>query len=369
MSVSFVCDLCNGKGAGSCPVGTRADSDNSIWTACWYRSHSFLICLFSLRRRHVVPPDHNPRGIFIPLLYVGACYGRAFGLLIGNQDVQCYAIVCSVAQLSGVARVLISITAIMMTSTGLPQLVTPFMVATIFARVSGKWLLGQPGIYDIILEAKGIPFLEETPPRVLEYHGLKASDVMTSPVVTILPQTRVGDLLAILNKYEFILDFVVTDPSRGGRLVGLISRDDLINVLSCRELFFLSGDMTSEKAAQDDLPSGMGALKFSELTKRHFRLGEVEGSLGADERDKLVNLTPYVQIAQCTFDQNGSASRLYELFRLLGLRTMVITGGSNGNETDNCTVPVGVVQRHDLKEFEHLASELKHIAPSTTKTK
>mmetsp|Transcript_17842 Transcript_17842/g.41641 ORF Transcript_17842/g.41641 Transcript_17842/m.41641 type:complete len:996 (-) Transcript_17842:27-3014(-) len=309
------------------------------------------------------------QGIFIPLLYVGACYGRAFGLLIGNQDVQCYAIVCSVAQLSGVARVLISITAIMMTSTGLPQLVTPFMVATIFARVSGKWLLGQPGIYDIILEAKGIPFLEETPPRVLEYHGLKASDVMTSPVVTILPQTRVGDLLAILNKYEFILDFVVTDPSRGGRLVGLISRDDLINVLSCRELFFLSGDMTSEKAAQDDLPSGMGALKFSELTKRHFRLGEVEGSLGADERDKLVNLTPYVQIAQCTFDQNGSASRLYELFRLLGLRTMVITGGSNGNETDNCTVPVGVVQRHDLKEFEHLASELKHIAPSTTKTK
>ena len=289
--------------------------------------------------------------------------------MIGNPNVQCYAMVCSVAQLAGVARVLISITAIMMTSTGLPQLVTPFMVATIFARVSGKWLLGQPGIYDIILEAKGIPFLEETPPQVLEYHGLKARDVMSSPVVTIQPQMRVGDLLAILNKYEYILDFVVTDPSRGGRLVGLISRDSLLNILSCRELFFRLGDMAPENAAQDGILSGMRALKFSELTKSSLGLGEVEASLGADDRDRLVNLTPYVQIAQCTFDQNGSASRLYELFRLLGLRTMVITGGSDEDETGNSTVPVGVVQRHDLKEFEHLASELKHIAPSTTKTK
>ena len=311
--------------------------------------------------------SRNQRGIFIPLLYVGACYGRAFGLLIGNPDVQCYAIVCSVAQLSGVARVLISITAIMMTSTGLPQLVTPFMVATIFARVSGKWLLGQPGIYDIILEAKGIPFLEETPPRVLEYHGLKARDVMTAPVVTIQPQTRVGDLLAVLNKYEFILDFVVTDPGRGGRLVGLISRDDLINVLSCHELFFSSRDKTPEKAAQDEM-SSVRALKFSELIKSRLTLGEVEASLGADERDRLVNLWPYVRIAQCTFDQNGSASRLYELFRLLGLRTMVITGGLDGDDADNCTVPLGVVQRQDLKELEHLASELKHTA-STSKTK
>jgi H+/Cl- antiporter ClcA len=101
-------------------------------------------------------------GIFIPLLYSGAAYGRAFGLVMGLHAVtRTYAIVGSVAMLAGVARVLISLTVIMMTATGIPSLVTPFMVATIFARVTGKALFGRGGIYDVILALRGIPFLEQ----------------------------------------------------------------------------------------------------------------------------------------------------------------------------------------------------------------
>lgn len=49
-----------------------------------------------------------------------------------------YACVGSVAMLGGVARVLISITVVMVTTTGVPYLVTPFMVAALMARVTGK---------------------------------------------------------------------------------------------------------------------------------------------------------------------------------------------------------------------------------------
>lgn len=61
-------------------------------------------------------------GIFIPLLYIGACYGRAIGLCQlwwDVKEVPTYAIVGSVAMLAGPTRVLISITVIMVETTGL----------------------------------------------------------------------------------------------------------------------------------------------------------------------------------------------------------------------------------------------------------
>ena len=105
-------------------------------------------------------------GIFIPLLYIGACYGRACAILVlknadilvedqhKNAFVTTYTMVSSVALLAGVARVLISLTVIMMCSVGITYMVTPFMVATLFAKVVGKAVFGRPGIYDVILEMR-----------------------------------------------------------------------------------------------------------------------------------------------------------------------------------------------------------------------
>lgn len=108
-------------------------------------------------------------GIFIPLLFAGACYGRAVAVLIvyhtdffpddggnGHREavMSTYTMVCSVALLAGVVRVLISLTIIMICSIGVTYLITPFMVATLFAKVVGKAMFGRPGIYDVIIESK-----------------------------------------------------------------------------------------------------------------------------------------------------------------------------------------------------------------------
>jgi chloride channel 7 len=108
-------------------------------------------------------------GIFIPLLFSGACYGRALAVVIvyhtdffpdddgsGHREavMSTYTMVFSVALLAGVVRVLISLTVIMVCSIGVTYLITPFMVATLFAKVVGKAMFGRPGIYDVIIETR-----------------------------------------------------------------------------------------------------------------------------------------------------------------------------------------------------------------------
>lgn len=53
-------------------------------------------------------------GIFVPLLFVGAAFGRAFGAAFDAFDARTYAIVGAAASLNGVVRVLISLTVILM---------------------------------------------------------------------------------------------------------------------------------------------------------------------------------------------------------------------------------------------------------------
>ena len=119
--------------------------------------HILLLLLFG---------SSTAMGIFIPLLYAGACYGRAFAIMAVYHSgmspldehkeavMATYTMVCSIALLAGVARVLISLTIIMVCSISVTYMITPFMVATLFAKVVGKAIFGEPGIYDCIIETR-----------------------------------------------------------------------------------------------------------------------------------------------------------------------------------------------------------------------
>jgi len=286
-------------------------------------------------------------GIFIPLLYIGACFGRALGIWwqVPQDVLPTYAIVTSVAVLGGVARVLISITAIMAATTGYSYLVTPFMVCTLFAKVTGKAVFQRPGIYDIILQLKGVPFLEEEPPHEIEFRGLRAEDIMSPPpLISLDPEANVGELLEILKKYPFA-DFPITDKLRGGALVGVVTRSDLQILLSNRSLFCEKGDKASNKA-----------LRQVELLNRQHKpplLEDITESLTEEDLAKVLDLTPYLEIAHYTFDRRGSAERAYEIFRSQGLRELIITG-PNGR-------PVGAITRYDLAVLEELGDSEERI--------
>ena len=137
-------------------------------------------------------------GIFIPLLFIGACYGRAFAVAAAldprtyaitgaagmytnslyyvNQRLEFvhYSFPLSTACLGGVVRVLISLTTIVTSTTSLSFFLTPVMVATLFAQLLGNLASGRPGIYDIILGLRNVPFLEESCPEAPTHANIRA---------------------------------------------------------------------------------------------------------------------------------------------------------------------------------------------------
>ncbi|KAL3903676.1 MAG: hypothetical protein SGILL_010356 [Bacillariaceae sp.] len=324
-------------------------------------------------------------GIFIPLLYIGACFGNAIGtwMQVGQSVVVVYSIACSVAMLAGVARVLISLTTIMVCATGLTYMVAPFMLVTVFAKVTGKAMFGRPGIYDVILEMKGIPFLESDPPSSMRMRGMKAEDIMSSsPLITLTPEQNIGELIEYLKRHPHFADFPVVDPSRDGIYLGVVTRDDLYTILTHRELFYEPGDHSNndleeeikeaiqEQPKADDHTDQSGrsqllekkpprrALKFEELVHDRYHkalnIDTVMKTVTEYDFSKVIDLTPYMEIGHYTIHQKVSVERTFEQFRTLGLRDLVVTD-ANGR-------PVGVITRYDLKLLEEVGMDDSRVS-------
>ena len=218
------------------------------------------------------------------------------------------------------------------------------MLVTLFARVFGKACFQRGGIYDIILQLKGIPFLEGHAPSPIVYQGLKAQDIMSGPglLLTLDPAPKVRDILETLKKNSYLCDIVVVDPTRGGSLVGTISRKKILILLEHKVLFDDSNGINPSTRS----------LRYKYLLNAYRKSAHVEaieGTFTEEDKDKVLDLTPYVEIAHPTFDRNGSAERAYEMFRTMGLRTLIVTGKSG--------IPVGFIARTDLYLLEELGED------------
>ena len=284
-------------------------------------------------------------GIFIPLLFVGACLGRALGMVLEmGEQTRTYAVVGAVAMLCGVTRILISLTIIMMTATGVPYFVSAFMVATICARVAGKWAFGRDGIYEMILDLKEIPFVGSQPPQSVQHRGLEAQDIMSGDFITLRPEERVRFLLETLRTHAH-LDFAVVDSD--GLLIGIIARTELLVLLSYSDILY----------PQPGISDHPKAIRHEELLHRHHgapTLESVEARLPHELQEWYLDLSPYVSLAHYQFHAHGSCERAFELIRTLGLRTLVVTGHSGK--------PIGTITRYDLKMLEevNLIGRSKH---------
>jgi len=279
-------------------------------------------------------------GIFIPLLYAGSCFGRAIALSL-KLDPFIYAVVGASALLCGVVRVVISLTIIVLVeATGLPYLMAPLLLANISARsVANK--LSKSSIYEKLLELKDIPFLEEESPKALTHRMLHARDILSSrPLVKLPSEVEVAHLVQILKGYSSHGQFPVL---HGEQFIGMISQSDLLVLLAHKGLFYSAADTDKDS----DLQATHRTITHSELRRMYPdgpSLGDVEASLTEEDKSCYLDLAPYVQIAPYTFDAHGSAERTYELYRTLGLRSLIIV--------DNNAQPIGEVTRRDLYSFQ-----------------
>lgn len=281
----------------------------------------------------------SSNGLFIPSLLTGAAWGRlvSIGLqyIFPNTSLVHpgkYALIGAAAQLGGVVRMTISLTVIIMETTGNITFALPLIVTLIAAKWTGDFF--NEGVYDTTIQLSGVPLLPWEPPPLV--HNIYASEVMSHPVVTLKSVENVGHIVELL-KLTTYNGFPVVDPpltdqaeiTTYGRIRGLILRDQLIVILQ-KKIFneTYDGWTVSSSLFHDNYP-------------RYPTINECQ--ISEEEKTFSIDLRPFMNPSPYTVLHSCSLPRMFRLFRALGLRHLPIV-------TDTNEV-IGMVTRKDLARY------------------
>lgn len=203
-----------------------------------------------------------PAGIFLPTIAIGACLGRAVGLLTQglyrlwpkawifvscppDPSVKCispgfYAVIGASAMLGGVTRMTISLVVILFELTGALSHVLPIMISV----MTSKWVgdaLGKDGIYGVWITMRRYPWLSQA-----DYHdqgetGASFMKPFDHLVVIQDEECTIAEIRHLLQQYTYDGFPVV----RGHNLVGYVTRIALEQALD--RLAFTETEATAER--------------------------------------------------------------------------------------------------------------------------
>nr|XP_023026606.1 H(+)/Cl(-) exchange transporter 7 [Leptinotarsa decemlineata] len=265
-------------------------------------------------------------GLFIPTLLTGAAWGRlvSIGLSYVFPTFELvhpgkYALIGAAAQLGGVVRMTISLTVIIMETTGNITFALPLIITLIAAKWTGDYF--NEGIYDTLIQLSGVPLLPWEPPPLV--YNIYASEVMSHPVVTLRCVENVGHIVELL-KLTTYNGFPVVDPPLSdqsevttyGRIRGLILRSQLIVILQSKIFNETSDDWDNITASffRNQYP------RYPTIDKIH---------LTEQEKTYFIDLRPFMNPSPYTVLHSSSLPRMFRLFRALGLRHLPIVNDSN----------------------------------------
>ncbi|XP_076679949.1 chloride channel protein 7 [Andrena cerasifolii] len=280
-------------------------------------------------------------GLFIPSLLIGSAWGRLIGSCLSKLFPDCvvldpgkYALLGAAAQLGGVVRMTISLTAILIEATQGISFGLPVIIVLIMAKWVGDFF--NEGIYETHIQMAGIPILPwEAPPLSNNIH---ASEIMSYPVVTLKTLDNVGHIVELLKCVTFN-GFPVVDPPSSdqseihsyGRFRGLILRSQLI-VLLQNKIF-------NEYAESWD--KDLGIKMFRDEYPRYPTIEQV--TVTDEEKTYTIDLRPFMNPSPYTLQHSATLPRTFRLFRALGLRHLPVV-----NETNEV---IGIITRKDVARF------------------
>ncbi|KAJ8664419.1 hypothetical protein QAD02_006081 [Eretmocerus hayati] len=280
-------------------------------------------------------------GLFIPSLLIGSAWGRLIGSGLAHLYPDCefidpgkYAFLGAAAQLGGVVRMTISLTAILIEATQGISFGLPIIVVLMMAKWVGDFF--TEGIYEIHIQMAGVPLLPwEAPPLS---NNIYASEIMSHPVVSLKTTENVGHVVEMLKCVTFN-GFPVVDPPTAdkseinsyGRLRGLILRSQLI-VLLQNKIFNEYAEFWEKnldiKIFRDEYP-------------RYPTIEEVR--ITEEEKTYTLDLRPFMNPSPYTLKHSATLPRAFRLFRALGLRHLPVVNDINE--------VVGMVTRKDVARY------------------
>lgn len=186
-----------------------------------------------------------PSGLFIPVLKMGAAYGRLLGELMhmtfpdgikygdyvhtSSIVPGSYAVV-GAAALSGAVTHTISTSVILFEMTGQIVHIIPVILGVLISNAVCQSL--QPSIYDSIIEIKKLPYLPPIASNDSFSHKILVKDFMNTNLAFLWKhKCSYADLKNLLMKNRKIFSFPLVDTSDNMKLLGSVSRPDLLKLL------------------------------------------------------------------------------------------------------------------------------------------
>ncbi|KAM9387411.1 chloride channel protein C-like [Phaethornis superciliosus] len=297
-------------------------------------------------------------GLVIPMLYTGALYGRIMGLILvsifGVQtneygawiDPGLFAAIGAASFFSGVSRLTISLTVIMVEITNDVQSLLLIMVAVMVAKMVGD--LFNTSLYSSLLKLKCIPYLDVEPfvchsREWLNLELFSARDVMEPGVRVLHLKENIASLAQLLASTNHGGFPVVCRPKPGHAEVfqGTIKRLELCMLLENEHIF--------EPETNDETFSSSHPLSYEKIRVEKLpnlsRLSMLLNRYATDPRYQqlFINLEPYINTSAMSVQAHFSLRLTYIIFRTLGLRHLTVVDPQNR--------VVGVITRKDLMPF------------------
>ncbi|XP_051140859.1 chloride channel protein CLC-b-like [Andrographis paniculata] len=277
-----------------------------------------------------------PSGLFLPIILMGSAYGRILGVAMGTYtkiDQGLYSVLGAASLMAGSMRMTVSLCVIFLELTNNLLLLPITMLVLLIAKTVGDCF--NPSIYEIILELKGLPFLEANPePWMRNITVGELADVKPA-VVTLNGIEKVGRVVEVLRNTTYNGFPVVNAPEGATELHGLILRAHLI--LALKKKWFLQERRRTEEWEVWE--------KFTsiDLAERGTTIEEV--TVSRDEMDMYIDLHPLTNTTPYTVVESVSVAKAMVLFRQVGLRHLIILPK---NQASGVPQVVGILTRQDL---------------------
>ncbi|EDW02521.1 GH22038 [Drosophila grimshawi] len=264
-------------------------------------------------------------GVFIPTALVGAAWGRlvAMQFLDWFPDAHFlnpgkYALIGAAAHLGGVLRMTISLSVILMETTGAE---TSFFFPLIIALISAKWVgdYFNEGIYDMVIEESHAPILPWEP--VPQYKGLTALEILSKPVVCIKLRDSAHYIYEVLLRCDHngfpVVDDVKDNRRCEGRVCGIILRSQLIVIL-LKSLYVENKRFWLPETS---------IQTFREVYPRYPSIKSVRP---LDRKENYtVDLSMFMNPSPVRVNNHDSVPKIFNIFRALGLRHMLVISNEN----------------------------------------
>ncbi|KAH9682761.1 chloride channel protein CLC-d [Citrus sinensis] len=270
-----------------------------------------------------------PAGQFVPGIMIGSTYGRLVGMFVVNFykklniEEGTYALLGAASFLGGSMRMTVSLCVIM-------NELSPFSLQAVGDAFS-------EGLYEEQAHLRGVPLLESRPKYKMRQ--MTAKEACGAQKVVSLPRIiKVADVVSILrtNKHN---GFPVIDHSRNGErlVIGLVLRSHLLVLLQSKVDFQHSPLPCDTRGGSKPI-----SHSFSEFVKpassKGLSIDDIH--LSSDDMEMYIDLGPFLNPSPYVVPEDMSLSKVYNLFRQLGLRHIFVV--------PRASRVIGLITRKDL---------------------